>query len=174
MQLTNVFFREALLSAAASGALNSAQDKVNNNNQTSIVQPPKHLNNNLANNNLGKGQINKPQPQKVSNGVQRKPSTSSIPEKKRETIWDFFEQGNKKGTCRYVLKCLYFTFIIIYYQNLWLRCQLQEQQGRPDPALVPGTPEGVQDVHRQDGAQLDQRDAGEEPQHEGACQPVEK
>ena len=102
MQLTNVFFREALLSAAASGALNSAQDKVNNNSQTSIVQPPKHLNNNLANNNPGKGQINKPQPQKVSNGVQRKPSTSSIPEKKRETIWDFFEQGNKKGTCRYV------------------------------------------------------------------------
>ena len=104
MQFTNVFFREALLSAAASGALNSAQDKVNNNNQTSIVQPPKHLNNNLTNtnNNAGKGQINKPQPQKVNNGVQRKPSTSSIPEKKRETIWDFFEQGNKKGTCRYV------------------------------------------------------------------------
>ena len=104
-QLKNTFFREALLSAAASGALNSAQDKVNNNNQTSIVQPQKHLNNNLMNNNPagGKGQINKPQPQKVNNGVQRKPSTSSIPEKKRETIWDFFEQGNKKGTCRFLI-----------------------------------------------------------------------
>ena len=125
MQFTNVFFREALLSAAASGALNSAQDKVNNNNQTSIVQPPKHLNNNLANNNPGKGQINKPQPQKVNNGVQRKPSTSSIPEKKRETIWDFFEQGNKKGTCRYVFR-LDLTNIssVIFFQNLWLRCQL--------------------------------------------------
>ena len=109
----NVFSREALLSAAASGALNSAQDKVNNNNQTSIVQPQKHLNNNLMNNNPagGKGQTNKPQPQKVNNGVQRKPSTSSIPEKKRETIWDFFEQGNKKGTCRYNL-CLYLQIIL--------------------------------------------------------------
>ena len=114
MQLTNVFFREALLSAAASGALNSAQDKVNNNNQTSIVQPPKHLNNNLANNNPGKGQINKPQPQKVNNGVQRKPSTSSIPEKKRETIWDFFEQGNKKGTCRYVLSVGIFIYQYVF------------------------------------------------------------
>merc|ERR1719232_2534442 len=78
--------REALLSAAASGALNSAQDRVNNNNQTSIVQPQKHLNNNLINNNTGKGQINKPLPQKANNGVQRKTSTSSLPEKKRETI----------------------------------------------------------------------------------------
>ena len=96
-----VFYREALLSAAASGALNSAQDKVNNNNQTIVQQPQKHVNNNLMNNQPAKGQINKPtQPQKVNNGVQRKPSTSSIPEKKRETIWDFFEQGNKKGTCR--------------------------------------------------------------------------
>ena len=100
MRLINVFYREALLSAAASGALNSAQDKVNNNNQTSIVQPQKHLNNNLINNTPGKGQINKPQPQKANNVVQRKPSTSSLPEKKRETIWDFFEQGNKKGTCK--------------------------------------------------------------------------
>ena len=59
-------------------------------------------------------------------------------------------------------------------QNLWLRCQLQEQQGRTDPAPVPGAPEGVQAVHRQDGAQLDQRNAREEPQHEGACQPLDQ
>ena len=51
---------------------------------------------------------------------------------------------------------------------------MQEQQGRTDPAPVPGAPEGVQAVHRQDGAQLDQRDAREEPQHEGACQPVDQ
>ena len=92
--------RQALLSAVASGALNSAQDRVNNNTQTSIVQPQKHLNNNLINKNPSKGQINKPHLQKENNGVQRKPSTSSLPEKKRETIWDFFEQGNKKGTCK--------------------------------------------------------------------------
>ena len=59
-------------------------------------------------------------------------------------------------------------------QNLWLRCQLQEQQGRVNKAPVSGAPEGVQAVHRQDGAQLDQRDAREESQHEGACKPLDQ
>ena len=58
------------MSAAASGALNEAQNKVNNNNQTSIVQPQpkKPLNNNLMDNKPGSGQgysNNKPHTSKV-------------------------------------------------------------------------------------------------------------
>ena len=52
-------------------------------------------------------------------------------------------------------------------QDVRLRGGLQEQQGRADAAPEPGPPAGVQALHRQDGAQLDQQHDGEEPQHEG-------
>jgi len=106
--------REAILGAAASGNLTQAP-RLNNpprpvniqsrpvNNQPKLVsnqprpvnsQPrpvnnqPRHVNNQIARNDSERGQ------------VRRKSSGGGQQEKPRETIWQFFEEGNKKGTCR--------------------------------------------------------------------------
>jgi len=101
--------RSAILNAAASGALAE--------NDKSQITPKSHLNSNIVNTTLNNNSIpsimqNKNIVQRnnsiTGNAIQRRSSTGTNQEKPKETIWEFFEQGNKKGTCKtcgYVVGC---------------------------------------------------------------------
>ena len=88
--LDNVsLFRAAILGAAAGSLSEGPRIKTE---QTVLANPPP---------------APKPSqpPLKVQdrNPARRKSSSDSQQEKRKETIWQFFEEGNKKGTCRYYL-----------------------------------------------------------------------
>ena len=88
-------FRNAILGAAAGGVLtDSSRDKtepriLSSNHQAAPPAPPA------------------PAPAPAPAGMKesarrpvRRVSESGAQQQQRETIWQFFEEGNKKGTCR--------------------------------------------------------------------------
>ena len=88
-------FRNAILGAAAGGVLNdSSRDKTEprilNNRQAPPPPPP-------LPGPPGPAGMKEPDKRLVRRASS---SPGSQQEKQKETIWQFFEEGNKKGTCR--------------------------------------------------------------------------
>jgi len=104
--------RDALLNAAASGALAEATNgrvaRVTDSPENTHPHPTNQIvsralqrNSSIRRNSLRGATVQRSSSMRSSQGVQRTASTrSNNQEKPRETIWDFFEQKNKKGICK--------------------------------------------------------------------------